>query len=102
MAPDGDSTKTNGNGREPILRRWTDKLLCAFALMILGLVSIVYASVCKDMDQFDAIQRSNVERIVKVEQHQADIRDDLSEIKGNQTEMQRILNRIAVGMKLEK
>lgn len=92
---------TNGNGKEPVLRRWTDKILCAFALMILGLVSIVYASVCKDMDQFDSIQRTNVERIVRLEQHQSDVKGDLDEIKANQTEMQRLLTRIALGLRVE-
>lgn len=73
--------QTNGNGKEPVLRRWTDKILCAFALMILGLVSIVYASVCKDMEQFDSIQRTNVERIVRLEQHQLDVASKLCRIE---------------------
>lgn len=79
-----------------------DRLLCAFAVMILGLIGIVYGAVCSDMDQFDSIQRSNVERIARVEQHQRDISDKLLRIEDGQEETQKLLNRILIGLKLEK
>jgi hypothetical protein len=71
----------NGVIKEVGLRRWTDKILCAFAVMIIGLVGIVYASVCSDMQQFDSIQRMNVERIVRLEQHQLDASAKLTRIE---------------------
>jgi hypothetical protein len=91
-----------GVPKEPCLRRWQDKIVCGLAFLIIGLIGVVYASVKNDMTTFDSIQRANVERIVKLEEHQTAVKDDLTEIKTNQNDIQRTLTKILIGLKLEK
>ena len=100
MSHEEKAIDTNGGNREPALRSWTNKLLCGLVCVLVAFVGIWATYIKGSMDTFDVIQRSNVERIVRLEESRAAIKDDLIEIKMNQGETQRTLNRIMVKMGL--
>ena len=90
--------ETNGNGsKEPVLRQWMTRITCGLTLVTLAIIGYWASS-------FDAIQRSNVERIVRLEEARVSTKEVLVEIKASQADMQRTLNRIALnsGLREEK
>jgi len=73
------------------------RITCGLTLVTLAIIGYWASS-------FDAIQRSNVERIVRLEEARVSTKEVLVEIKASQADMQRTLNRIALnsGLREEK
>jgi hypothetical protein len=94
-------THTDEVKSEPALRQWTNKLVCGLAVLVMGFVSVWATYIKGSMDTFDTIQRTNVERIVRLEERQVSVKDSLAKIEENQGEMQKMLNRIALGIGLK-